>query len=265
MKKVLLFLTLTCILQVYGQKVNALQVRLLAEYYNKARWNDAENSPKPLPTEIPDNLKFTYKFIQEILKEENNAFSLEFLKRPNDETLLYIFWIDKVESAISNSQDVDAVIAKIETFKVNSLDMIHSYYKLLFNSKIQGEKNDFSKTNLQTSTWGFKDLNEQRIAEYTLIDLYSFKIEFYITFFSEPNCDGANEDFSKMPKINGLSYYSIKDANFSDFSSYPSFSDLPLKETLVQSYKKLLKANLTCADAKNTKLVSELKTHPMLK
>jgi hypothetical protein len=265
MKKLFLFLTLTCILQVNAQKVNELQVRTLAEYYSKAQWHDSENPPTPLPTEIPDNLKSTYKFIQEISKEENNVFSLEFLKRPNDETLLHIFWIDKVESAISNSQNVDEVIKKIETFKVNPLDMIHSYYRLLFNSKIQSEKNDFSKINLQTSTWGFKDLSEQRITEYTLIDLYSFKIEFYITFFREPNCDGANEDFSKMPKINGLSYYSVKDANFSDFSSYPSFSDLPLKETLVQSYKKLLKANLTCADAKNTKLVSELKTHPMLK
>jgi hypothetical protein len=265
MKKIILLVTAMCILQVNAQKVNTLQVRLLAEYYNKALWHDTENPPTPLPTEIPENLKATYKFIQETSKAENNAFSLEYLKRPNDETLLHIFWIDKVYSAIHNSRNVDEVIAKIETYKVNTLDMIHSYYKLLFLSRINSENNDFSKINLQTNTWGFKDLSEQRMAEYTLLDAYSFKIEFYITFFREPNCDGAKEDFDKMPKINGLSYYSIKDANFPNFDSYPSFSDLALKEKLVESYKKLLNAHLTCADSKNTKLVTELKAHPLLK
>jgi hypothetical protein len=200
-----------------------------------------------------DNTDLAYpaKFIREAISPKNKIFSEEFLKRPSDKDLKYIYIIERINYNIrkEKSQDNNELIKELEKKEIPSQVLLDSYYAMLCMSN--GNKNqpfDLSATNVNLNNLELKDETEKSIFFLEMMKQCGTQIWGYMNVVKPPNYALALEYINKYPKFNSLPYYQIIDLNFSDFKMNITSENKQqsFKEYYIDKYYETLLYHLAC-------------------
>jgi hypothetical protein len=203
-------------------------------------------------------LSFAAKFIKETIKSNSNILSDEFLKRPGDIDLKFIYIVRQVnlnaikEKPKDNSELVNDLLEK----EVATPELVDNYYSLLFTA--YGNKvrpYDLSKVDFQLNNYGLKDETEKGIFFLVSMRLNGLMIFGYMNIVKPPNYEKAFELISKFPMYNGSPYFQFTDLNFPDFKIKIESEGKPesYKGYYINKYYETLLSHLYCLRNKGEK------------
>lgn len=224
---------------------------------------DEINSPKLLTTK---------NFIKECISPSNNLTSEKFLRLPDEQTLLNLYLIMKVNANVREKEPKDntELLKEWRDKNVQRYELVENYYSMVFSGI--GNKNqpfDLSNVDFETDKYNLADETEKGIFFLTAMNLCYYQIWGYMNVVKPPNYKKALSSIEKYPKFNGQEYYKYKYFGFPDFEmqiendkgkeSYKSYFINRFYNTLIYHHQCLNQKRKTRKEAENLALSSILK------
>lgn len=221
------------------------------------------NSPKLLTTK---------NFVEECISPNNELTSEKFLKIPNEQTLLNLYLIMKVNANVREKEPKDNVelLKEWREKNVQRYELVENYYSMVFSGI--GNKNqpfDLSNVDFVIENYNLKDETEKGIFFLTAMNLCYYQIWGYMNVVKPPNYKKALSSIEKYPKFNGQEYYKYKYFGFPDFEmqiekdkgkeSYKGYFINRFYNALIYHHQCLNQKRRTRKDAENLALSSILK------
>ncbi|RBW61910.1 hypothetical protein DS884_02575 [Tenacibaculum sp. E3R01] len=217
-------------------------------------------------------LKTTKLFIKECISPKNKLTSEEFLKLPDEITLLNLYLIMKVNANVRKKEPKDNIelLTEWRNKNVSRYELIENYYSMVFTGI--GNKNqpfDLSNVDFVIDNYNLEDETEKGIFFLTAMNLCYHTIWGYMNVVKPPNYKKAKKNIEKFPKFNGQEYYKYLDFGFKDFKmkirkdndneSFKYFFINRFYNTLIYHHQCLIKKRRTRKKAENLALSSILK------
>ncbi len=179
-------------------------------------------------------LEITKLFIKECISAKNKLTSVKFLKLPDEQTLLNLYLIMKVNANVRKKEPKDNIglITEWKSKNVHRYELVDNYYRMVFTGI--GNKNqpfDLSNTDFIIDNYNLADDTEKGIFFLTAMNLCYYQIWGFINVVKPPNYKKAKESIDKYPKFNGQEYYKYLSFGFSDFKMQIE------KDKEIESYK----------------------------
>ena len=235
------------------------------------------NNPTELTFEKIDQIKSaelvaTKEFIKECISLKNQLTSEKFLKIPDEETLLNLYLIMKVNANVREKEPKDNVelLTEWRNKNVPRYELVENYYSMVFSGI--GNKNqpfDLSNTDFVIDNYNLADDTEKGIFFLTAMNLCYYQIWGYMNVVKPPNYKKAKASIDKYPKFNGQEYYKYLSFGFADFEmqiekdkkkeSYKNYFINRFYKTLIYNHQCLNQKRKTRKEAENLALSSILK------
>lgn len=224
---------------------------------------DEINSPELLTTK---------DFVKECITLNNSLTSEKFLKIPDEQTLLNLYLIMKVNANVREKEPKDntELLKEWRNKNVHRYELVENYYSMVFTGI--GNKNqpfDLSSVNFIIDNYELKDDTEKGIFFLTAMDLCYLQIWGYMNVVKPPNYKKALTSIEKYPKFNGQEYFKYKYFGFPDFEmqiekdkgkeSYKNYYINRFYNTLIYHHQCLNQKRKTKKEAENLALSSILK------
>lgn len=221
------------------------------------------NSPKLLTTK---------NFVKECISPNNELTSEKFLKIPDEQTLLNLYLIMKVNANVREKEPKDntELLREWREKNVQRYELVENYYSMVFTGI--GNKNqpfDLSNVDFVIENYNLKDETEKGIFFLTAMNLCYYQIWGYMNVVKPPNYKKALSSIEKYPKFDGQNYYEYKYFGFPDFEmqiekekgkeSYKHYFINRFYKTLIYHHQCLNQKRRTRKDAENLALSSILK------
>lgn len=223
--------------------------------------------------EINSTELFTTKiFIKECISPNNKLTSEKFLKIPDEQTLLNLYLIMKVNANVREKEPKDntELLNEWRVKNIQRYELVENYYSMVFSGI--GNKNqpfDLSSEDFVIENYNLKDETEKGIFFLTAMNLCYYQIWGYMNVVKPPNYKKALSSIEKYPKFNGQKYYKYKYFGFPDFEmqiekdkgkeSYKNYFINRFYKTLIYHHQCLNQKRRTRKDAENLALSSILK------
>jgi hypothetical protein len=195
-------------------------------------------------------LSYAARFIKEAITPKNSILTDNFLIRPSDKDLKYIYIIEHINYNVRKEtpRDNNELIKDLLKKEISSQDLIFDYYSMLITSN--GNKNkpfDMSNVNFNLNSYGLND-TEKAIFFLEVMKECGTEIWGYINIVKPPNYTLALEYINKYPKFNSLPYYQFLDLNFPDFKTNITSESKKqsYKEYFIDKYYETLLNHLAC-------------------
>lgn len=217
-------------------------------------------------------LENTKLFIKECITLNNALTSETFLRLPDEQTLVNLYLIMKVNSNIREKEPRDnhELIREWRGKNVSRYELVENYYSMVFGGI--GNKNqpfDLSETDFVIDNYNLADDTEKGIFFLTAMNLCYYTIWGYMNVVKPPNYKKALEYIDNFPKFDGQEYYKYLSFGFADFEmkiekdkgpeSYKYFYINRFYNTLIYHHQCLSQKNKTKKAADNLALSSILK------
>lgn len=214
----------------------------------------------------------TKNFVKECISPNNELTSEKFLKIPDEQTLLNLYLIMKVNANVREKEPKDntELLREWREKNVQRYELIENYYSMVFSGI--GNKNqpfDLSNVDFIIENYNLKDDTEKGIFFLTAMNLCYYQIWGYMNVVKPPNYKKALSSIEKYPKFNGQEYYEYKYFGFPDFEmqiekdkgkeSYKHYFINYFYRTLIYHHQCLNQKRRTRKDAENLALSSILK------
>lgn len=224
---------------------------------------DEINSPELLSTK---------NFVKECIRSNNSLTSEKFLKIPDEQTLLNLYLIMKVNANVREKEPKDntELLKEWRDKNVQRYELVENYYSMVFTGI--GNKNqpfDLSGVNFIIDNYKLKDDTEKGIFFLTAMDLCYLQIWGYMNVVKPPNYKKALASIEKYPQFNGQEHFKYKYFGFPDFEmqiekdkgkeSYKNYFINRFYNTLIYNHQCLNQNRKTRKDAENLALSSILK------
>lgn len=201
-------------------------------------------------------IAFPAKFIREAIKPNNLILTDEYLKRPTNKDLKYLYIVVRINYNLrkENPQDNFELINELLEKDILEQDLVDNYYSMLiscYGNKVQPF--DMSKVNFDLNSYGLKNDTEKSILFLEVMRLCGMQIWGYINIAKPPRYSVALESINKYPKFNSLPYYQFLDLNFPDFQINIESQEKvqSYKEYYIDKYFETLLNNLTVLNETN--------------
>lgn len=235
-----------------------------------------QNNPNELVFKKMDaistsELEKTKLFIRECISLKNKLTSEVFLKLPDEQTLLNLYLIMKVNANVRQKEPKDSIelLSEWRTKNVPRYELIENYYSMVFAGI--GNKNqpfNLSDTNFIIDNYNLVDDTEKGIFFLSAMNLCYYQIWGYMNVVKPPNYKKAKASIDKYPKFNGQEYYKYLSFGFTDFKmqiekdkeveSYKSYFINRFYKTLIYHHQCLNQKRKTKTEAENLTLSSIL-------
>lgn len=235
------------------------------------------NNPTELTFEKIDKIKSaelgaTKEFIKECISPKNQLTSEKFLIVPDEETLLNLYLIMKVNANVREKEPKDNVelLTEWRNKNVPRYELVENYYSMVFSGI--GNKNqpfDLSNTDFIIDNYNLADDTEKGIFFLTAMNLCYYQIWGYMNVVKPPNYKKAKASIDKYPKFDGQEYYKYLSFGFADFEmqiekdkgkeSYKNYFINRFYKTLIYNHQCLNQKRKTRKEAENLALSSILK------
>lgn len=217
-------------------------------------------------------LDITKLFIRECISPKNKLASEDFLKLPDEQTLLNLYLIMKVNANVREKEPKDNIelLTEWRNKNVPRYELVENYYSMVFSGI--GNKNqpfDLSDTDFIIDNYNLVDDTEKGIFFLTAMNLCYYQIWGYMNVVKPPNYKKALASIEKYPKFNGQEYYKYKYFGFADFEmqiekdkekeSYKNYFINRFYNTLIYHHQCLNQKRKTRKEAENLALSSILK------
>lgn len=214
----------------------------------------------------------TKNFIKECISPNNELTSEKFLKIPDEQTLLNLYLIMKVNANVREKEPKDntELLKEWREKNVQRYELVENYYSMVFSGI--GNKNqpfDLSNVDFVIDNYNLKDETEKGIFFLTAMNLCYYQIWGFMNVVKPPNYKKTLSSIEKYPKFNGQEYYEYKYFGFPDFEmqiekdkekeSYKHYFINRLYNTLIYHHQCLNQKKRTRKDAENLALSSILK------
>ena len=214
----------------------------------------------------------TKLFIKECISPKNKLTSEEFLKLPDEQTLLNLYLIMKVNANVREKEPKNnaELLTEWRSKNVPRYELVENYYSMVFSGI--GNKNqpfDLSKTDFIIDNYNLADDTEKGIFFLTAMNLCYYQIWGYMNVVKPPNYKKAKASIDKYPKFNGQEYYKYLSFGFADFEmqiekdkgkeSYKNYFINRFYKTLIYNHQCLNQKRKTRKEAENLALSSILK------
>lgn len=211
-------------------------------------------------------------FVKECIRSNNSLTSEKFLKIPDEQTLLNLYLIMKVNANVREKEPKDntELLKEWRDKNVQRYELVENYYSMVFTGI--GNKNqpfDLSGVNFTIDNYKLKDDTEKGIFFLTAMDLCYLQIWGYMNVVKPPNYKKALASIEKYPKFNGQEHFKYKYFGFPDFEmqieknkekeSYKNYFINRFYNTLIYNHQCLNQNRKTRKDAENLALSSILK------
>jgi len=221
------------------------------------------NSPELLATK---------NFVKECISLNNELTSEKFLKIPNEQTLLNLYLIIKVNANVREKEPRDntELLKEWREKNIQRYELVENYYSMVFIGI--GNKNqpfDLSNVNFVIDNYNLKNKTEKGIFFLTAMNLCYYQIWGYMNVVKPPNYKKALANIKKYPKFNGQEYFKYKYFGFLDFEmqiekdeekeSYKNYFINRFYNTLIYHHRCLNQKRKTKKEAENLALSSILK------
>jgi hypothetical protein len=236
-----------------------------------------QNNPNELTFKKIDGinssvLEITKRFIRECISPKNKLTSEKFLKMPDEQTLLNLYLIMKVNANVREKEpkDNNELLTEWRNKNVSRYELVENYYSMVFTGI--GNKNqpfDLSNTDFIIDNYSLADDTEKGIFFLTAMNLCYFQIWGYMNVVKPPNYKKAKASIEKYPKFNGQEYYKYLSFGFADFEmqiekdkekeSYKNYFINRFYKTLIYHHQCLNQKRKTRKEAENLALSSILK------
>lgn len=236
------------------------------------RNNPTDLTFKKLDEINSSELLTTKVFIKECISPNNKLTSEKFLKIPDEQTLLNLYLIMKVNANVREKEPKDntELLSEWREKNVQRYELIENYYSMVFSGI--GNKNqpfDLSNVDFIIENYNLKDETEKGIFFLTAMNLCYYQIWGYMNVVKPPNYKKALASIEKYPKFNGQEYYEYKYFGFPDFEmqiekdngkeSYKHYFINRFYKTLIYHHQCLNQKRRTRKDAEKLALSSILK------
>lgn len=236
------------------------------------RNNPTDLTFKKLAEINSSELLTTKNFIKECISPNNELTSEKFLKIPDEQTLLNLYLIMKVNANVREKEPKDntELLSEWREKNVQRYELVENYNSMVFSGI--GNKNqpfDLSSVNFVIENYNLKDETEKGIFFLTAMNLCYYQIWGYMNVVKPPNYKKAISSIEKYPKFNGQEYYKYKYFGFPDFEmqiekdkgkeSYKNYFINRFYKTLIYHHQCLNQKRRTRKDAENLALSSILK------
>jgi hypothetical protein len=202
------------------------------------------------------DLAYPAKFIGEAIREHSNILTLDYLKRPCDKDLKYLYVITQINYNIrkEHPKDNNELINQLLVKEILPQELVDNYYSMLvscYGNKVKPF--DMTSINFDLNSYGLKDDTEKAILYLEVMRLCGLQIWGYINIAKPPKYELALNIVSKYPKFNYLPYYQFLDLNFPDFKINIESEDKvqSYKEYYIDKLYETLINNLTCLNETN--------------
>jgi hypothetical protein len=202
------------------------------------------------------DLAYPAKFIREAIRENNSLLTIDYLERPEDKDLKYLYIIVHINYNIREDKprDNNELIKELSEKNILVQDLVDNYYSMLiscYGNKVRPF--DMSAVNFDLNAYGLKDDTEKAIFFLEVMRQCGTQIWGYINIAKPPKYGLAMEYINKYPKFNFLPYYQFLDLNFPDFKiNIESQSKVQsYKEYYIDKYYETLINHLTCMNETN--------------
>jgi hypothetical protein len=234
----------------------------MGKYYRQfmLRNSPPDNVVSSFATYTDTELAYTAKFIKETLVTNNKLLTPEFLNRPNDKDLKYIFIVRQVNYNIrkENPEDNDVLVKELLNKEIPVNELVDAYYSIFFSSvgnKLQPF--DLSNVNFEINNYHLKNDTEKGIFFLESMNLNGTTIWGYINIAKPPRYQEALNYINRYPKYNGSLYYQYLDFSFPDFKlkitsekKEESFKEYYINKFYDTLLNHLISLNKTGADEK---------------
>jgi len=222
MKITILTILFLSINSIFGQNKKVEYNEIIPKYII-AVWenNGTSNNSEFKATEL-NQIK---NFFIELSKRQNNITSIEFLKKPTDNTLVAHYLNTKLKWNSFNGPHVG--LKKLSTKKVvkNSIkelpirnELLAFYYSSIFIDVLNKQKPmNLAETNIDLENLNLDNDSEKAILFLTAMRHVGNQITSYSTTRFPNNCFRAKEYVENMPKFNGKEFYEFDLPKFEDF------------------------------------------------
>ena len=236
------------------------------------RNNPTDLTFKKLAEINSSELLTTKNFIKECISPNNELTSEKFLKIPDEQTLLNLYLIMKVNANVREKEPKDntELLSEWREKNIQRYELVENYYSMVFSGI--GNKNqpfDLSSVDFVIENYNLKDETEKGIFFLTAMNLCYYQIWGYMNVVKPPNYKKALSSIKKYPKFNGQEYYKYKYFGFPDFEmqiekdkgkeSYKNYFINRFYKTLIYHHQCLNQKRRTRKDAENLALSSILK------
>lgn len=235
-----------------------------------------QNNPNELVFKKMDaisasELEKTKLFVRECISPKNKLTSEVFLKLPDEQTLLNLYLIMKVNANVRQKEPKDSIelLSEWRTKNVPRYELIENYYSMVFAGI--GNKNqpfNLSDTNFIIDNYNLVDDTEKGIFFLSAMNLCYYQIWGYMNVVKPPNYKKAKANIDKYPKFNGQEYYKYLSFGFADFKmqiekdkeveSYKNYFINRFYKTLIYHHQCLNQKRKTKPEAENLTLSSIL-------
>ncbi len=236
-----------------------------------------QNNPTQLTFEQIDGIKENELqkakiFLKECISPRNSLTSDNFLKLPDEKTLLNLYLVMKVNYNVREKDPKDNY-ELIEEWRIKNVpryELVENYYNMVFAGI--GNKNqpfDLSRTDFIIDNYNLEDETEKGIFFLTAMSLCYYEIWGYMNVVKPPNYKKALTSIEKYPKFNGQEYYKYLSFGFPDFEmqiekdkaveSYKNYFINRFYNTLIYHHQCLNQKRKTKKEAENLALSSILK------
>ena len=236
-----------------------------------------QNNPNELTFKKIDGIKsseleITKLFIRECISLKNKLTSEKFLKLPDEQTLLNLYLIMKVNANVREKEPKDNIelLTEWRNKNVPRYELVENYYSMVFTGI--GNKNqpfDLSNTDFIIDNYNLADDTEKGIFFLTAMNLCYYQIWGFMNVVKPPNYKKAKASIDKYPKFNGQEYYKYLSFGFADFEmqiekdkekeSYKNYFINRFYKTLIYNHQCLNQKRKTRKEAENLALSSILK------
>ncbi len=236
------------------------------------RNNPTDLTFKKLAEINSSELLTTKNFVKECISPNNELTSEKFLKIPDEQTLLNLYLIMKVNANVREKEPKDntELLEEWREKNVQRYELVENYYSMVFSGI--GNKNqpfDLSNVDFVIDNYNLKDKTEKGIFFLTAMNLCYYQIWGYMNVVKPPNYKKALSSIEKYPKFNGQEYYEYKYFGFPDFEmqiekdkakeSYKNYFINRFYNTLIYHHQCLNQKRRTRKEAENLALSSILK------
>ncbi|MCF7567273.1 hypothetical protein L3X37_02690 [Sabulilitoribacter arenilitoris] len=206
----------------FGQNKKVEYNEIIPEYII-AVWenNKTSNSSKFIASEL-NQIK---GFFAEISKRKNNITSIEFLKKPTNNTLVAHYLNIKLKWNSFNGPHVGLKKESNKKVIKNSLKnlpnknaLLAFYYSSIFIDVLNKQKPmSLAEANIDLETLNLDNDSEKAILFLTAMRHVGNQVTSYATTRFPNNCFRAKEYVENMPKFNGKVFYEFELPKFEDF------------------------------------------------
>lgn len=194
----------------------------LAEIYRNYMFRNAptKNTYEQLERLKTGELASAARFITETVTSDNELVTTRFLKLPDENVLLHLFIIRRINWNIRKEEPRDntELIAELTEKNVPRYELVDSYYDMLFSGVAnKNQPFDLSDINFSIRDYNLKDETERGVFFLKAMSLCGTVIWGYMNVVNPPNYKEAHKYIKKYPKFNGQPYYQYLNFSFPDF------------------------------------------------